>query len=219
MGIPMARIEFLDTACVRAVNAYAGMELPETPHLLVEFHGSDSAVGEQARAFGEIVEDHGGAGFEWAQRPEDRTALWTMRHNAFYAILALRPGCRSIVTDVCVPISHLAEAVEGTIADLAEHGVTGPILGHVGDGNFHAILMFDPADPDEEARAHAAAARMVDRALALGGTCTGEHGIGLGKRGYMAREHGAGWEVMGLVKHALDPGNIMNPGKLVPDAT
>ncbi|MGR3453628.1 FAD-binding oxidoreductase [Pseudooceanicola sp.] len=216
MGIPMARIEFLDTASVRAVNAYAGMHFPEKPHLLVEFHGSDSGVAEQAEVFGGIVADHGGADFAWAQKPEDRSALWTMRHNAFYAILALRPGCRSVVTDVCVPISRLAEAVEGTIADLEAHDVTGPILGHVGDGNFHAILMFAPEDPAEEVRATAAAGRMVERALALGGTCTGEHGIGLGKRGYMEREHGEGWQVMATLKAALDPGGIMNPGKLVP---
>ncbi|WP_375691387.1 FAD-binding oxidoreductase [Pseudooceanicola sp. LIPI14-2-Ac024] len=217
MGIPMARIEFVDTASVRAVNAYADMSLPQKPHLLVEFHGSEGGVAEQAESFGAIVAEHGGSDFQWAQKPEDRTALWKMRHNAFYAILALRPGCRSIVTDVCVPISRLAEAVEATIADLEAHDVTGPILGHVGDGNFHAILMFDPADAAEEARALAAAGRMVDRALALGGTSTGEHGIGLGKRGYMAREHGDGWEVMGSVKRALDPNDIMNPGKLVPD--
>ncbi|MGR3567739.1 MAG: FAD-binding oxidoreductase [Pseudooceanicola nanhaiensis] len=217
MGIPMARIEFIDTASVRAVNAYAGMKFPEKPHLLVEFHGSDSAVAEQAEAFGAIIEDHGGSGYAWAQKPEDRSALWTMRHNAFYAILALRPGCRSVVTDVCVPISRLAEAVEATTADLEAHGVTGPILGHVGDGNFHAILMFDPNDPEEEARATAAASRMVERALKLGGTSTGEHGIGIGKRGYMEQEHGAAWSVMGRLKKAMDPGNIMNPGKLVPE--
>jgi len=216
MGIPMARIEFIDTASVRAVNAYAGMAFPEKPHLLVEFHGSESGVAEQAETFGAIIEDHGGSGYAWAQKPEDRNALWTMRHNAFYAILALRPGCRSVVTDVCVPISRLAEAVEATIADLEAHDVTGPILGHVGDGNFHAILMFDPADGAEEARATAAASRLVERALKLGGTSTGEHGIGIGKRGYMAQEHGEGWNVMGSLKKAMDPANIMNPGKLVP---
>ncbi len=217
IGIDMARIEFLDTDSVRAVNAYAGMEFPHKPHLLVEFHGSDNAVAEQARAFGEVVADHGGQGFEWARKPEDRNALWTMRHNAFYAILALRPGCRSIVTDVCVPISRLAEAVEATRADLNAHDVTGPILGHVGDGNFHAILMFDPNDPAEEARATDAAARMVERALDLGGTSTGEHGIGIGKRGYMSREHGPAWHVMGDLKAALDPEGLFNPGKLVPN--
>ncbi|OWU83951.1 2-hydroxy-acid oxidase [Oceanicola sp. 22II-s10i] len=217
IGVPMARIEIVDPATVRAVNAYAGMSLPELPHLLVEFHGSAAGVEEQARTFGEIVQDHGGLGFDWASDPADRKALWTMRHNAFYAILALRPGCRSIVTDVCVPISRLAEAIEETIADLDAHQVTGPILGHVGDGNFHAILMFDPADPAEESRAMEAAGRMVDRALAMGGTSTGEHGIGLGKRGYMAREHGDGWQVMGALKQSLDPANLLNPGKIVPD--
>ncbi|MDF1854373.1 FAD-linked oxidase C-terminal domain-containing protein [Pseudooceanicola sp.] len=218
MGIPMARMEFIDAASVRAVNAYAQMALPELPHLLVEFHGSDSAVAEQAESFGALVADHGGMGFEWAARAEDRAALWHMRHNAYYAILAARPGCRSIVTDVCVPISRLAEAVEATIADLAAHGVNGPILGHVGDGNFHAILMFDPSDADERDQALAAAARMVDRALEMGGTATGEHGIGIGKRGYMQREHGEAWQVMGALKATLDPLGILNPGKLVPPA-
>ncbi|MGR3323404.1 MAG: FAD-binding oxidoreductase [Pseudooceanicola sp.] len=215
VGIPMARIEFVDPATVRAVNAYAGMDLPELPHLLVEFHGSDSAVAEQAATFGEVVSEHGGKGFEWASKPEDRNALWTMRHNAFYAILASRPGTRSIVTDVCVPISRLGEAVEATIADLEAHDVSGPILGHVGDGNFHAILMFDPDDAAEETRATEAAARMVERALDLGGTSTGEHGIGIGKRGYMAREHGDGLDVMRAVKRALDPEDRLNPGKIV----
>jgi len=217
MAVPMARIELLDPASVRAVNAWAGMDLPEMPHLLLEFHGSPTAVREQAETFGAIAADHGGRGFDWATEPADRTALWTMRHNAFYAILASRPGCRSIVTDVCVPISRLAEAVEGTISDLEAHQVSGPILGHVGDGNFHAILMFDPADPAEEARAAAAAERMVIRALDLGGTATGEHGIGVGKRHYMTRQHGEAWAVMGAVKSALDPAGLFNPGKLVPD--
>ena len=215
IGIPMARIEFVDAATARAVNTYSGTDLPELPHLLVEFHGSDSAVAEQAEAFGQVVADHGGKGFAWAARAEDRKALWTMRHNAYYAILATRPGCRSIVTDVCVPISRLAEAVETTIADLERNGVAGPILGHVGDGNFHAILMFDPSDPAELARAKAASERMVARALDLGGTATGEHGIGMGKLGYMEREHGPAWAIMTAIKDALDPNFMLNPGKVV----
>ncbi len=219
MGLPLARIELMDPDSVAAVNAYAGMDLPETTHLLLEFHGSETGVAEQAETFGTIAADHGGAGFEWATRTEDRTALWTMRHNAFHAILAARPGARSIVTDICVPISRLAQAIEGTRADLAQAGVQGPILGHVGDGNFHAILMFDETDADEVTRAKAAAHRMVERALTLGGTATGEHGIGVGKRDYMAREHEAAWPLMGALKRALDPAGIMNPGKLVPPGT
>ncbi|MEI4232367.1 FAD-binding oxidoreductase [Roseovarius sp. D22-M7] len=215
-GLPMARIELMDTESVRAVNAYSKMDLPEKPHLLLEFHGSDSGVAEQAEAFGSIAADHGGSAFDWATRTEARTALWTMRHNAYYALLALRPGARAIVTDICVPISKLAEAIEDTRADLAEAGVTGPIVGHVGDGNFHATLLVDMDNADEVARAKAAAARMVERSLRLGGTSTGEHGIGVGKRDYMQSEHGGSWAMMGAIKTALDPDNIMNPGKLVP---
>ncbi|WP_238365825.1 FAD-binding oxidoreductase [Mesobacterium pallidum] len=216
MGLPMARIEFLDAASVRAVNAYAGMTLPETPHLLLEFHGSPEGVKEQAALFGEVIADHGGKGFEWATRTEDRTALWTMRHNAYYAVLASRPGARGVVTDICVPISRLAEAVEAVSADIAESGLPGPILGHVGDGNFHAILLIDPDSPADLETAKALSHRMVERALDLGGTATGEHGVGMGKLDYMAREHGAGWDVMGQLKAALDPNNILNPGKVVP---
>ncbi|WP_050661221.1 FAD-binding oxidoreductase [Roseovarius tolerans] len=217
-GLPMARIELMDTDSVRAVNAYARMDLPEKPHLLLEFHGSPGGVTEQAESFGALAADHGGSGFDWATRTEARTALWTMRHNAYYAILAARPGARAVVTDICVPISKLAQAIEETRADLQEAGVPGPILGHVGDGNFHAVLLVNESDPGELARAKAAAARMVERSLALGGTATGEHGIGVGKLDYMAREHGTGWAMMGAIKAALDPGGIMNPGKLVPPA-
>ncbi|MBC7164364.1 MAG: FAD-binding protein [Roseovarius sp.] len=215
-GIPMARIELLDEDSVRAVNAYAKMKLPEKPHLLLEFHGSPAGVAEQAKAFGEIAADHQGSGFDWATRPEARRALWTMRHNAYYAVLASRPGARAIVTDICVPISRLAEAIEETRADLAQSGVHGPILGHVGDGNFHATLLVREDDAEELARARAAAGRMVERSLGMGGTATGEHGIGVGKLDYMAREHGPGWAMMGTIKAALDPDNIMNPGKMVP---
>jgi len=215
-GVPMARIELMDEASVRAVNAYSGMDLAEVPHLLLEFHGSDSAVVEQAETFGAIAADHGGKGFDWAVKPEDRSALWTMRHNAYYAILASRPGARAIITDICVPISRLAEAIDATRADLADAGVPGPILGHVGDGNFHAILLVDTGDEAGIARAKAASDRMVERTLAMGGTATGEHGIGVGKLAYMQREHGGGWAMMGAIKAALDPLGIMNPGKLVP---
>ncbi|MBC7133246.1 MAG: FAD-binding protein [Roseovarius sp.] len=215
-GIPMARIELLDTDSVRAVNAYAKMTLPEKPHLLLEFHGSSAGVAEQAEAFGALAADHRGSGFDWATQPEARKALWTMRHNAYYAVLASRPGARAIVTDICVPISRLAEAIEETRADLAGSGIHGPILGHVGDGNFHATLLVQEGDAEELSRAKAAAERMVERALAMGGTSTGEHGIGVGKLDYMAREHGGGWAMMGAIKAALDPDNILNPGKMVP---
>jgi D-lactate dehydrogenase (cytochrome) len=216
MGLPVARIELMDVDSVRAVNAYAGSNLPEKPHLLLEFHGSKAGVAEQAETFGEISQDHGGTGFGWGTRTEDRTALWAMRHNAYHAILASKPGARALVTDICVPISNLAHAIETCRTELDQDGLHAPILGHVGDGNFHAIVMFDPEDTAEKARALAASERLVDLSLSLGGTATGEHGIGIGKLGYMTREHGEGWAMMGAIKQALDPDNIMNPGKLVP---
>jgi D-lactate dehydrogenase (cytochrome) len=216
MGLPMARIELMDTPSVAAVNAYNGATLPETPHLLLEFHGSDSAVREQSETFGDIAAEHGGSGFDWATKAEERNALWAMRHNAYHAILHSRPGAKAVVTDICVPVSALAEAIDATRADLDQSGVPGPILGHVGDGNFHAILLIDLDNPEELKRAKEASHRMVERALAMGGTCTGEHGVGRGKLSYMRAEHGAGWEMMGAIKHAFDPLNILNPGKLVP---
>ncbi|WP_420858172.1 FAD-binding oxidoreductase [Marivivens marinus] len=215
-GVPMARIEFVDAATARAVNAYSDADFPEKPHLLVEFHGSEVGVGEDAEIFGAIARDNGAEGFQWARQTEDRNRLWKMRHEAYRAILASRPGARAIVTDVCVPISALAQAVAETQADIDASPVEAPILGHVGDGNFHAILLIDPDDKAEVRAAETLSARMADRALRLGGTVTGEHGIGMGKLGYMRAEHGNGWEVMGSIKAALDPQNIMNPGKLVP---
>lgn len=216
LGLPMARIEFVDAAAAEAVNAYAGMDFPLMPHLLFEFHGSETAVAEQSAQFGEIVADHGGLGFDWSVKPEDRKALWTMRHNAYYAILAARKGARGVVTDICVPISKLAQAVDETQADIAAGSIPGPILGHVGDGNFHAILLIDEENPNELAEAKELSNRMVERALALGGTATGEHGIGMGKLDFMRAEHGEAWPVMGEIKKALDPKNILNPGKMVP---
>src|SRR6056297_814978 len=216
MGLPVARIELMDVDSVRAVNAYSGSDLPDKPHLLLEFHGSQTGVAEQAETFGMIAAEHDGTGFGWGTRTEDRNALWAMRHNAYHAILASRPGSRALVTDICVPISNLAEAIETCRADLARDGLHGPILGHVGDGNIHAVLMFDPGNADETARVLAASERLVDLSLSLGGTATGEHGIGVGKLGYMSREHGGGWALMGAIKQTLDPDNIMNPGKLVP---
>lgn len=218
IGLPIARIELMDKESVYAVNSYISSDLQINPHLLLEFHGSKTAVAEQSELFGNIAKEHGGLGFQWATRTEDRTALWAMRHNAYHAVMQLRPGARAVVTDICVPISNLAQAIEETQADLREFALMGPILGHVGDGNFHAILLIDETDTDEVARAKDASHRMVERALALGGTCSGEHGIGLGKLDYMQAEHGAAWAMMGAVKRALDPHNIMNPGKLVPPA-
>ncbi|QYK40662.1 MAG: FAD-binding protein [Paracoccaceae bacterium] len=215
-GIPMARIEFLDEASVAACNAHSGEALPPLPHLLVEFHGSPAGVAEQSRRFGEIAGDFGASEFRWAQAAEDRARLWRMRHRAYHACLALRPGSTALVTDVCVPMSRLAQAVEETRADIADSPLQGPILGHVGDGNFHAILLVDRQSSTELAEAARLSARMAERALRLGGTVTGEHGIGMGKLGYMAAEHGEGWQVMGAIKRALDPLNLMNPGKLVP---
>ena len=214
-GIPMARIEFVDGATALAFNAYANTDMPEKPHLLVEFHGSESGVKEQSETFGEIVADFGGADFQWTVQPEDRARLWAMRHNAYYAILSSRPGARALVTDLCVPMSKLAAAVEETRADIATSPIPGPIIGHVGDGNFHAILLMDPDNPAEKEAALALSSRMVERALAMGGTVTGEHGVGLGKLDHMDAEHGAAWGIMGQIKRALDPHDIMNPGKLV----
>ena len=215
MGIPMARIEFLDAASVAAVNAYSKADFPQTPHLMVEFHGSATGVEEQAARFGDIASDHGGAAFEWATLPEDRNRLWHMRHHAYWAILASRNGATAIVTDVCVPISTLAQAVRETQDDIERSGLSAPILGHVGDGNFHAILLIDPQSDAEKKTAQGLSARMAERSLALGGTITGEHGVGMGKLDYMTAEHGVGWDVMAQIKRALDPDNIMNPGKVV----
>ena len=215
MGIPMARIEFVDAATARAFNIHAGAALPEVPHLMVEFHGSERGAAEDAERFGEIANGHGATGFDWAVKPEDRTRLWRMRHNAAYACMALRPGARSLVTDICVPISRLAEAVNATRADIDASPLEGPILGHVGDGNFHAVILFDEASDAERTEALRLSGRMVDRALAMGGTATGEHGIGVGKLDYMDAEHGPAWGTMATLKRALDPQNILNPGKMV----
>ena len=215
IGLPMARIEFIDAATVAAVNQYSSAGLPELPHLLVEFHGSEAGVAEQSETFGLIVAEHDAHDFKWATQAEDRSALWKMRHTAYYAVLASHPGAGAMVTDICVPISKLADAVEQTSAEINQSSIAGPIMGHVGDGNFHAILMIDPEKPDDLKTAKDLSKRMVTRALEMGGTATGEHGIGVGKLDYMAREHGHGWTVMSSIKRALDPQDIMNPGKLL----
>ncbi|WP_371155068.1 FAD-binding oxidoreductase [Jannaschia sp. 2305UL9-9] len=215
MGLRPARIEFVDAATAAILNAHDGGDFTEAPHLLMEFHGSDTGVAEEAARFGEVAAEAGGSGYAWATRPEDRNRLWSMRHRAYHTILASRPGSTAVVTDVCVPISRMGEAIDHAAADIADSGLPGPILGHVGDGNYHAILLVDRASPEELSAAKGLSDRMVAHALDLGGTATGEHGVGLGKLHFMEREHGAGWDVMGAIKRAIDPDGIMNPGKLI----
>lgn len=215
-GLPVARIELLDTLQVKAVNAYSKLSLPESPLLLVEFHGTDAGVREQAERFGEIAEELGGGPFEWATKAEDRTRLWQARHDVYWASAGLRPGVKAIATDVCVPISRLSECIEETLADLAETGILAPIVGHVGDGNFHVGPLVDSNDPDEVKAVKDFMERLVERALRMEGTCTGEHGVGQGKMKYLEREHGPeALAMMRTLKRALDPQNIMNPGKIV----
>lgn len=216
VGVPIARVEFLDAQGVRAINMHDKLNLPEKPLLLFEFHGSDNGVKEQVEMVRELADGNGALGFEWADRPEDRTRLWAARHNAFFALLQLRPGSRAVSTDCCVPISRLAECLLQTKSDCEEHGIIYSIVGHVGDGNFHVQMMIDPTDPADFAKAEAVNARMVARAIAMEGTCTGEHGIGLHKMDFLVQEHGeAAIDVMRQIKHALDPRNIMNPGKVL----
>jgi len=184
------------------------------PTLFLEFHGSAAAVAETAAAVGALAAERGGTGFQWAAQAEDRSKLWEARHKAYYAGLALRPGAKGLVTDVCVPISRLAECIAATKADLARASMPAPLLGHVGDGNFHVCFIIDPARPDELHEAERLHDRMVERAQALGGTCTGEHGIGLGKIAHLRREAGAGVDLMRAIKRAVDPLGLMNPGKM-----
>ena len=215
-GIPVARIELLDALQVKACNGYSKLTLPETPMLFVEFHGSEANVKEQSERFGEIAGDLGGGPFDWATQAEDRSRLWQARHDAYWAGRALRPGVQAFATDVCVPISRLAECVTETQRDLAASKLVAPILGHVGDGNFHVTMLVDMADADEVTRARTLHERMIERALAMDGTCTGEHGIGQGKMKYLLAEHGpAALDAMRALKRALDPHNILNPGKIV----
>ena len=216
MGVPVARVEFLDENGVRAINAHDKLSLPEKPLLLFEFHGSPHGVQEQAEVVQQIANEHGAEGFEWATRPEDRSRLWQARHNAYFALLQSRPGSRAISTDSCVPISRLAECLLETKADCEREGIVHGIVGHVGDGNFHVQMMVDPKDPTDVARAEAVNERMVTRAIAMNGTCTGEHGVGLHKIDFLVQEHGeAAIEVMRSIKHSLDPNNILNPGKII----
>ena len=213
MGLPVARIELVDAEHVKAFNAYSHLDLAVSPTLFLEFHGTVASAREQAETFAAIAEELGGGPYRWAEKEEDRQKLWQARHDAFWATRSLMPGKDAFATDVCVPISRLAECVTDTQADLAAHGLYGPIVGHVGDGNFHVVLYCDRSDPDEVARVKGVYGRLIDRAIAMGGTCTGEHGIGSGKVAYLEREHGPALAFMRDIKRALDPKNIMNPGK------
>jgi D-lactate dehydrogenase (cytochrome) len=217
LGIPVARIEIIDEVQLRVVNAYSKTDYPLEPTLFFEFHGiSDTAVEDQIRAVEEIARENGAKGFKWAASLEDRNTLWQARHNAYYAAVASRPGARAWTTDVCVPISHLAECIRETQEDLRAHQVEAPLVGHAGDGNFHLIIMLNPDDPTELALVTGISERLVERALKFGGTCSGEHGVGFGKLKYLDAEHGAALDVMRSIKRAIDPNDLMNPGKLIP---
>jgi D-lactate dehydrogenase (cytochrome) len=216
-GIPVARIELLDEVQIRGVNLHSKLGLPEVPMLFLEFHGTEASVAEQSQRFGEIATEYGGGPFEWATKAEDRTRLWQARHDVYWASIALRPGAKGVATDVCVPISRLADCVEETRKEIDELGLLSPIAGHVGDGNFHCMPLVDMNDPDEIARAELFIERLVERALAMGGTCTGEHGVGQKKMKYLEAEHGPeALALMRALKRTIDPKNIMNPGKVVP---
>jgi len=217
LGVPIARCEFVDAVAIRALNGHSQTGLPEQPHLFFEFHGSEPGVREQVAAVQALAQDGGGAQFQWSGTPEERTRLWEARHNVYFAALQLRPGCRSVVTDVCVPISRLADCVTQTAHDLAQSGLIAPIVGHVGDGNFHVQMLVDAANPAEVERAEALNARLVHRALAMDGTCTGEHGVGLHKQGFLVDELGpAAVALMRQLKQAMDPHDLLNPGKIFP---
>jgi D-lactate dehydrogenase (cytochrome) len=215
MGVPIARCELLDANAIRAVNQHSHLGLSEAPMLLMEFHGSEAGVAEQAATVQEIAREHGGADFHWARTPEERSKLWAARHQSYFAALQTRPGCRCQSSDTCVPISRLAEAIDESVADAEASGIPYWIVGHVGDGNFHLSYLMDPNDATEAETVEHMNLRMVQRALRLAGTCTGEHGIGLHKMPYLLEEAGAGAvDMMRSIKRALDPKNIMNPGKI-----
>ncbi|HYD76194.1 FAD-binding oxidoreductase [Ramlibacter sp.] len=215
LGVPIARVELIDANTVRMVNKHSKLSLREEPMLLMEFHGSPASVKEQAETVQEIAGEHGGNAFEWATTPEERTRLWTARHNAYFAAIQSRPGCRAISTDTCVPISRLADCLLDSVAEADAGGLPYFLVGHVGDGNFHFGYLLDPDDPRERQVAEELNHKLVARALALGGTCTGEHGVGLHKMGFLVDEAGAGTvDMMRTIKRALDPKNILNPGKI-----
>ncbi|WP_193176553.1 FAD-linked oxidase C-terminal domain-containing protein [Oricola nitratireducens] len=215
MGLPVARIELVNALQVQAINAYSKLSLPVSPCLFVEFHGTEAGVKEQAETFGEIAAELGGADFIWSTREEERAKLWQARHDAYWSCLGLRPGAKAIATDVCVPISRLADCIAETEADIAEAGLLAPIVGHAGDGNFHVSVLIDDTDPKEIEALENFVERLNLRALGMGGTCTGEHGIGQGKMAFLELELGGAVDVMRSIKRALDPDNIMNPGKII----
>jgi D-lactate dehydrogenase (cytochrome) len=215
-GVPLARAEMLDSLTIRAINVHSRTTLTEAPTLFLEFSGSEAQVQEQSGVLRELAEAHGGGDFQWATRPEERSRLWTPRHYAYFACLQLRPGSRSLTTDACVPLSALAECIAETVDDIATSGLIAPVFGHVGDGNFHCLLLVDPASAEEAALAESLSERIVRRAIRHDGTCTGEHGVGLHKMRYLEEEHGeAAVAVMRRIKQALDPLDILNPGKVV----
>ncbi|MEE3358485.1 MAG: FAD-linked oxidase C-terminal domain-containing protein [Pseudomonadota bacterium] len=215
-GLPMARIELLDELQMKGMNTYnPDMNMAEKPYLFLEFHGSPAGVEEQVASFRDIAEEFDVQDFEWASKTEDRNRLWAARHSAYYAGKSLRPGAEGVVTDVCVPISELAECIRGTQEDIAASGLIAPLVGHVGDGNFHLLILVDPESDEELKRAKELAHNVCRRALASGGTVTGEHGVGTGKMRYMEEEHGPAYAVMAQLKKSLDPNNLMNPGKMV----
>jgi D-lactate dehydrogenase (cytochrome) len=213
-GVPVARCELLDDDSVKAVSAYGKLDLPVRPTVFFEFHGTERSVKEQAEIAAAVIGEHGGSDFEWSPKREDREKLWAARHNAYFATRAMRPGAKCWATDVAVPISKLAECIAETRREIAAAGVVAPILGHVGDGNFHVLFLFDESDEAEVAVAQTLNKSLVQRALALGGTCTGEHGVGLGKMSALREQHGQGVDVMRAIKTALDPKGILNPGKI-----
>ncbi len=214
-GVPVARIELLDEAQIDAINKYSKLDHAVAPTLFFEFHGTNSGVAEQVGLVKQIAGEYGGSDFRWATTAEARSKLWQARHDAYYAALALRPGSQGWATDVCVPISRLAECIAETKRDLARSTIPSALVGHVGDGNFHLVFMIDPKQPEEIAEASRLNDRMVTRALAMEGTCTGEHGVGWGKIDFLPAEHGEAVEVMRTIKRALDPENLMNPGKII----
>ncbi|WP_295006611.1 FAD-linked oxidase C-terminal domain-containing protein [uncultured Dechloromonas sp.] len=217
LGVPVARIELLDALSLKAINLFSKTTLAEAPTLFFEFHGSPAGVEEQAQTVQAIADELGGTDFAWATRPEDRSRLWQARHDAYFACLQLKPGCRSFPTDVCVPISRLAECIAETQADIAQVSIPIALFGHVGDGNFHLVVLVDTDNAREMEEAAWISQRVVERAIAMEGTCTGEHGIGLGKRKYLPLEHGeVAVDVMRVIKQALDPRNLLNPGKILP---
>jgi D-lactate dehydrogenase (cytochrome) len=218
MGIPVARIELVNALSMRSINQYSKLDYAESPCLFLEFHGTESGVAEQAQTFGEIAEEFGGGPFQWTNVAEERAKLWKARHNAYWAGMTLRPGAKALSTDVCVPISRLAECIAQTEADIAESGLIAPIVGHVGDGNFHVLVLMDPESKEEIERAEAFVGRLNMRAISMDGTCTGEHGIGQGKASFLIDELGPAVDTMRAIKAALDPQNIMNPGKILPRA-